>query len=396
MTWYNIFVMSMKIIIIFLISLLLCSCNPKLEDNHLILINNNIDVYSDVYLYDLFENGSEMILNENKKISTLQVGLKTFKVKYKYDGKTYKKSYSINIVDKEAPRYLGGTNKTVVKDYDKDICNLLFFGDNYDGNVKCVIEGDYNLSEIGTYKLIYKLTDSSNNETKVNVTLNVIEKQDNTKPKQPTSKIQFSDVYNKYYNENTEVGIDVSKWQGEIDFEKVKNEGATFVMMRLGVQGSSKKELYVDQYFEQNYENAQKAGLKVGVYFYSIATNKNEAIEQANWVLDILNNRKLDLPIAFDWESWSKWNTFKISFYEINDIANSFLKQVEKQGYIGMLYSSKYYLENIWTNKFEYPIWLAHYTDNTNYKKDYLIWQKCNIGRIDGINGAVDIDILYK
>jgi len=167
-------------------------------------------------------------------------------------------------------------------------------------------------------------------------------------------------------------------------------------MMRIGVQTKQNGELSIDPYFEQNIKNAKSAGLKVGVYLYSIATNSKEAIEHANWVIKTLDNRKLDLPIVFDWENWSKWNTYKMSFYEINDIANKFMETVTKYGYEGMLYSSKYYLENIWTNEYDYPVWLAHYTSKTSYKGNYMMWQLSNTGRIDGIYGDVDINVMYK
>ena len=203
-------------------------------------------------------------------------------------------------------------------------------------------------------------------------------------------------IYNKYKNDSNEIGIDVSKWQGDIDFQKVKDDGATFVMMRIGVQTSYEGELSLDRYYENNIKNAKEAGLKVGVYLYSIATSKEEAIEHAKWVVEKLNGESLELPIVFDWENWSKWNMYKLSFHDINTIADSFIETVNQSGYTGMLYSSKFYLENIWVNKHNYPVWLAHYTENTSYKGDYIMWQLCNTGRINGIYGDVDIDILIK
>jgi GH25 family lysozyme M1 (1,4-beta-N-acetylmuramidase) len=166
-------------------------------------------------------------------------------------------------------------------------------------------------------------------------------------------------------------------------------------MMRIGVQKKQGGELEIDPYYEQNMKNAKAAGLKVGVYLYSIATSQKEAIEHANWVIKTLNKETLDLPIVFDWENWSKWNTYKMSFHEINAIKDNYIKVALDNGYEGMLYSSKFYLENIWTNKNNYPIWLAHYTSKTSYTGKYIMWQLCNDGKIDGINGAVDIDILY-
>lgn len=389
----------MKLLFLLFVSIFLMGCEKIDEEvtNHIIQKVNEVNVYSDTYLYDLFDTNDIEIISENIKIDTLKLGKKNTKVKYVYKNNKYNYELTYKIVDKEAPRYFGGTNKTIVKGYSKDLCNLVMYGDNYDGDVSCEIIGDYDLENIGTYKVIYRITDKSNNKTDINVTLNVIEKNSTQGgSSNQTKKTYFEDILKEYKSENTEIGIDVSKWQGNIDFEKVKNAGATFVMMRIGVQTKQNGELNLDPYYEQNIKNAKKAGLKVGVYLYSIATSNKEAIEHANWVINKLNDEKLDLPVVFDWENWSSWNTYKMSFYEINDIANKFMDTIEEAGYKGMLYSSKYYLENIWTNKFNYPVWLAHYTKKTSYKGDYMMWQLSNTGRIDGIYGDVDINILYK
>ena len=104
---------------------------------------------------------------------------------------------------------------------------------------------------------------------------------------------------------------------------------------------------------------------------------------------------KLDLPIAFDWEDFSNFRKFKLSLHNLNEMANAFIKTVMDAGYQGMLYSSKTYLENFWQNKYNYPVWLAHYTDKTSYQGNYLMWQLSNTGRIPGIYGPVDINIMY-
>lgn len=377
----------MKVVVLILISLLFTGCTKvdRELNNHIILKDNNIEVYSDTYLYDLFDIKDIELITENELLNTKKLGNKEYVIEYKYEDKIYEYVIKYNIVDTEAPRYFGSTNKTILKNYEGNLCNLIMYGDNYDGNVICSIDGYFNLEETGTYKLIYNLTDNSNNTSKVNVTLNVVEKKNSTTSSGNIKKTLFSDIYEKYKNDNNEIGIDVSKWQGEIDFEKVKNAGASFVMIRLGVQTSKNGEIYIDKYFEDNIKNAKKYGLKVGVYLYSMATSSKEAIEQANYIIDTLDKETLDLPITFDWENWSKWHEYKLSFYEINDIANKFIETVEKNGYKGMLYSSKYYLENIWNNKNNNLVWLAHYTDNTSYKGKYMMWQLSNTGRIDGM-----------
>lgn len=395
----------MKVVIILIISLFtLCGCDEKVvldnTEDYIKVNKKEVEVYSDVYLNDLISVANDIKLAEdNLKIDTEKLGEKEYTLNYNLKDKKYEKKIKLNVIDKDAPIVFSGTNKTVTVGYDGDACNLITYGDNYDGNVKCQIEGIYDFNKVGTYKLVYHLSDSSNNEKKVNVTLNVKEKSNggsSSNPSTPSKKTEFSDILKEHKNDNTEVGIDVSKWQGDIDFEKVKNAGATFVMMRIGVQSKQNGELSVDRYYEQNIKKAKAAGLKVGVYLYSIATSKKEAIEHANWVLKTLNKEELDLPIVFDWENWSKWNKYNMSFHDINEVANTFMTSVQEDGYKGMLYSSKFYLENIWTNKNNNPVWLAHYTNKTNYEGDYFLWQMSNIGNIDGIKGDVDINILYK
>lgn len=392
----------MKLFIIFLINLFLLSgCQSKeidiISTDDIEVLTKEIIVFDDIKLFDTIKviNSDIEVISDNNVLDTSRVGANTYEIKYKKDNKIYSYKFQVNIIDNIPPKVFSGTNKTVVKGYEGDLCNIITYGDNYDGIVNCSIEGDYDLSIEGTYKLLYKLTDSSNNIKEVNVILNVVNKLNNNKTTN-SKKHLFSDIYNKYKNDANEIGIDVSKWQGDIDFQKVKDAGATFVMMRIGVQTSLEGELSLDRYFENNFKNAKEAGLKVGVYLYSIATSKEEAINHAKWVIDKLNGETLELPIVFDWENWSKWNSYKISFHDINSIADSYIDTVNQNGYTGMLYSSKFYLENIWENKHNHPVWLAHYTDETSYKGDYIMWQLCNTGRINGINGDVDIDILKK
>ena len=391
--------MKRKILLMVLcLSLTSCSKVDKLVEEHIILNDKQVEVYSDTYLYDLLTVKDVTLITENSLVDTLEVGKKSVTIKYQLDKHEYTYDLVYEVVDTTIPRTFGGVNKTVTVGSDILPCNLITYGDNYDNEVSCEVIGEYNLNEVGSYKISYLLKDDSNNTNEFNGVLNVIEKSNktNNSSSNNTKKDLFTEIVAKYKTKNTEIGIDVSKWQGQIDFQKVKEDGATFVMIRLGYQTSSTRELVIDPYFYDNLTNAKAAGLKVGIYFYSIAINEKEAVSQANWVLDILDNEFLDLPICFDWESWSKWNSFKMSFYDINNVANKFLDTINLSGYEGMLYSSKYYLENIWENKLNYPVWLAHYTKKTSYTGDYVMWQLSNTGKIAGINGDVDINVLYK
>ncbi len=394
--------MKKRIVLIIIVGLLLTGCGKEkiyedVSDTYFEVINNKVEVYSDVYLTDVINNKNNIeVITKNFQIDTENLGTKQYEIYYNLEDKKYVYKFNIMVVDTTEPRVISGTNKTIQVNYSGDLCDLIMYGDNYSGNVNCTIEGDYDISVPGTYNVVYKLADSSNNIKDVNVTLNVKEKTSNGGSSTTSSKkTYFTDIYNEHKKSNTEIGIDVSKWQGDIDFEKVKNAGATFVMMRIGVQSSREGKISIDSYFKENIRKAKEAGLKVGVYLYTMAGSVKEAKEHAEWVVDTLNEEKLDLPIAFDWENFSKWNSFKVSFHEINKMADTFIETAKSKGYEGMLYSSKNYLVNIWENKNNYPVWLAHYTKKTNYEGNYIMWQLCNNGRIDGINGDVDIDILY-
>ena len=138
----------------------------------------------------------------------------------------------------------------------------------------------------------------------------------------------------------------------------------------------------------------KKQGIELGVYFYSYAKSEEDARAQAKWIVKKLNGQKLELPIAFDWENWSSFNKYNVSFKHLNDIAYAFIDEVEKNDYEGMLYSSAYYLKNIWKDYDK--VWLAYYTDNNDFSKPFNIWQLSSKGKVNGISGSVDIDVLYK
>ena len=150
----------------------------------------------------------------------------------------------------------------------------------------------------------------------------------------------------------------------------------------------------MDSQFERNISEANRVGIPVGIYFYSYASTPKESFNDALWVMTQLQGYDVELPIAYDWENWDDFNDYDVSFYDLTYTAQTFLDTVGLVGYDGLLYSSKIYLEKIWLD-IDYEIWLAHYTSETNYKGEYRFWQLCNNGRVDGINGDVDINIMY-
>jgi len=319
------------------------------------------------------------------------------KIDFEYindDGIKIKYNYEINVVDREAPLIWLGKSYNVTRGSEDNLIDKIMCGDNYDNNPECVIEGDYNLDNVGSYNLVFKATDSSGNVSKKKFILNVNEASSKKESNGVKSVTEFSDVIKDYKNDNTQIGIDVSKWQGDIDFSKLKSAGVEFVIIRIGSSTGINGENFIDSKFIQNIKNANSVGIPMGVYFYSYANSVDRAISDAKWIIENIKDYKVELPIAFDWENWGSFNTYELSFFGLTNMAKRFMDTVKDAGYDAMLYSSKTYLENIWMSV-DYPVWLAHYTKNTNYAGDYSYWQICSNGRVDGINGDVDIDIRY-
>lgn len=354
------------------------------------LSNDTIEVYKDIEIKDII-NENINILN-NQKIDTTKIGKQQIKIKYKNKIWRYVETINIEIKDTEKPTILIG-NVIIEQGNDIDLVNNFLCGDNYDEKPKCHIEGTYNPNEIGTYKLKYIAEDSSKNKTEKEFILDVIEKQENkTQPEE--TYIPFEEILNKHKTENTKIGIDVSRWQGEINFEKIKNAGSEFVIIKAG--GSERDgEIYEDSYFKTNIENAIKNNLEVGIYFYSNARSIKQVQDEIKYVLDLIKNYDIQIGIAFDWEEFQEFNGYNINLHTLNEMAKTFLETVKEKGYNPILYSSQYYLENIWKLE-EYDTWIARYADTNTYEKEYIMWQLCSDGKIDGINGYVDIDVLYK
>ena len=377
---------TLALILILLITLQIIYIKNKLE---IIPTKKEIDVYENIELKDILEN----INLKNYKIDTNEIGKKELEIEYKNKIFTYKDKIEINIVDKINPTILV-KDLTIQKDNEIDIVNSFLCGDNYDIKPNCYIEGTYDISTPGVYNLKYIAQDTSKNKTEKNFNLNVIEPKEESinQIPQEESFVDFKDVIKTKKTDNTQIGIDVSKWQGNIDFEEIKKQGCEFVIIKAA--GSYMDgELYTDPKFEENIKNAIKNDLKVGVYLYSNSNSIEQAKKEIDYLLELIKDYKVEY-VAFDWENFNDFNSYNINIHTLNEIANIFLKKAEENNYKTLLYSSKYYLENIWDSNYE--IWVAQYTDINTYEGKYKIWQHCSDGKIEGINGYVDIDIMYE
>lgn len=349
----------------------------------------------EIYIEDFIQMINGTILNK-EPIDTNEVGMKEVTLTYRNRyGITMHKKFTIEVLDETAPTVVVSNPNTIEMGSIDDIMDTIFCADDYDDNVSCNIVGSYDLNQLGKYDLEIVATDKSENTTVKEFTLNVIEEQKKTiSNSENNTYTDYQEVYKKYKNTNTLIGLDLSKWQGDVDFEKLREQDVAFVMLKVGGQKEIDGEFIIDPKFYDNIEKAKEYGIQVGVYFYSYARTEKEARRQAKWIISKVEDYDIELPIVFDWENWNRYTRFQISFHTLNKIANAFMEEVEENGYEAMLYSSKYYLETIWYRE-DYTTWLAYYTTNNNYEGDYWMWQLCSDGKIDGIDGYVDIDVMY-
>ena len=355
-----------------------------------------VEFASNIHVSDMIKNMNGTIKNDYK-IDTTKLGTK--KIKFNFtndDGITIPYSYDITIKDTTEPLIWLGNTYYVTTGSNIQLTDKILCGDNYDNKPICKIEGDYDLNQSGSYDLVFEATDKNGNINTKEFTLVVEDPHNNqsNEKNHPNIYTEFEDVMKTYKTKNTKIGIDISSFQGKVDFKKLKESGVEFVMIRVGGTRGIDTDYFIDEQFENNIINANKYGIDAGVYFYSYANSIESAKKDAKWVLKKIEDYKIDLPIAFDWENWKYYNDYHLSFFGLTSMAESFVDVIEDAGYQGMIYSSKTYLENIWlpSNK---DIWLAHYTDKTNYQGSYRMWQMCENGRVSGISNAVDIDILY-
>lgn len=206
-----------------------------------------------------------------------------------------------------------------------------------------------------------------------------------------------SDIAEQFRSYGISYGIDVSEWQGDIDWQKVKATGIKFAIIRCGFRQIEGSEIIEDDKYRQNIEGATNAGLKVGVYFYGTAKNEKEAIEEAEFTIGLIKDYELSYPVVYDTEAFDMGRLKNIDYSTLTDNAITFTETVGSYGYETMVYSYynafSYMLD---TGKFDGKlIWLAHFADRTNYRGNYDMWQYSSKGKVDGIKTEVDLNISY-
>jgi len=194
------------------------------------------------------------------------------------------------------------------------------------------------------------------------------------------------------------LGIDVSVWQKEIDWAQVKSAGVEFAMIRAGWRGSEQGVLAEDTYAQANYTGATNAGIKVGAYFFSQAISVEEAVEEANYLLSIIKDWTVEMPIVFDWEPVSDdARTASVDTRTLTDCTKAFCDTISKAGYQPMIYfNASHSFDRIYIRELtQYPFWLARYDTVLNYPYKVDMWQYTETGTVPGITGNVDINLYF-
>lgn len=200
-------------------------------------------------------------------------------------------------------------------------------------------------------------------------------------------------------NKNAKAGIDVSKWNKDIDWDKVKNAGVDYAIVRVGYRGSVTGSLVEDPYFATNMKGASAAGVQLGVYFFTQATSEVEAVEEASMVLALIRDYKIEYPIFIDTEgAGGEGRADNLDVATRTLICEAFCKTIEDAGYSAGVYASRNWLNNQLqaSNLEQYYIWLAEYRSVPIYQGYYQMWQYTSKGSIDGIEGNVDLNISYS
>ena len=228
--------------------------------------------------------------------------------------------------------------------------------------------------------------------------------EETTVPPEPTlpsnpygpEDFQYDGNYLTCVSGESRLGIDVSSHQGEVDWDQVKEAGIEFAMIRLGYRGYGSGVMKVDEYALENLAAAAAAGLDVGVYFFSQAISPEEARQEANFVLAVLKETELQMPVVFDWEYVSAdARTGNMDRRTLTDCALTFCQVMEDAGYEVMLYFNQHLAQDflILEELLAYDFWLAMYTDEMTCPYRIQMWQYTEEGSVPGISGNVDINL---
>ena len=235
-------------------------------------------------------------------------------------------------------------------------------------------------------------------------TISETEPENPTIPPERNPYDRFDFQYNRHnylllQNVKSYPGVDVSAFQGNIDWKQVKQSGIDFAIIRVGYRGyGAEGKMVEDKLFHDNIKGAREAGIRVGVYFFSQATSVEEALEEADFVLERIGKYEIDMPVVFDWEYVSEEaRTANVDPRTLTDCYLAFCGRMEEEGYTPMPYFNSYQSRKMMylTELEQYPFWLALYSDRMTYPYRVEMWQYTDSGKVPGIEGNVDINLMF-
>lgn len=230
-------------------------------------------------------------------------------------------------------------------------------------------------------------------------TKTVEETQEETLPTNTYHEEDFiqTDDYLRYADEGNKIGVDVSAHQGVIDWEQVHDAGIEFAVIRAGYRGSTEGKLYEDAQFRYNMEEAENAGIATAVYFYSQAVSVEEAEEEAEFVCELLEAAKPELPVFFDWEEGDgSGRTSEAGYVPVTELAIAFCEKIKSAGYDAGVYFNLHfaYHQLNMAQLQDYTLWLAEYNLPPTYQYRYDWLQYSDGGTVPGIGTFVDMDMI--
>lgn len=196
------------------------------------------------------------------------------------------------------------------------------------------------------------------------------------------------------------LGVDVSRFQGNIDWSAVAGDGVRFAMLRMGYRGYADGMLVTDSCFKQNIEGALANGLQAGVYFFSQAVTAAEAVEEAEYLLSAIEGYDVTMPVVFDMEIVTESADARanaLTAAERTAVTKAFCDRIAEAGYDPMIYGNTTWLLSKlnWKELQEYPVWLAQYSREPHFPYEFSMWQYTSAGKVNGIEGDVDLNLCF-
>lgn len=346
-----------------------------------------LEVYESITAAAFVTRTNAELTDPELRIPTDTPGDCTVDIPCRYGNEVQTVTLSYRVADTTPPAILNnGKNAAVQTGQGFDLNTLVGYGDNCDPHPVLTYSGSVDTNTPGSYPVTATVTDASGNAVSWDLTVTVADQLPKPGNDRPTEN--FADFRANYAGDGVRFGMDVSKWQGNIDWNAVREAGVDFVLIRCGYGDSS---ISGDEKYTQNIRGAAEAGIDTGVYFYSTASDPETARAQADWLAAQIADAEIKLPVAFDWESFKNFQRYGMSLHDLNAVYDAFDAQMAAYGYSTMLYSSLEDLHTAWDTDGR-TIWLARYADAADYD-GYTYWQQANTGRVPGISGDVDLDL---